>query len=71
MFDNKWIMVSPDDYVIDISDAGDRSSCILMIFPQASTFHIMGMPLLIGYYTIHEMDESRIGIAPHNGSMKP
>ena len=33
MFDNKWIMVSPDDYVIDISTSQDRSLCILMIFP--------------------------------------
>ena len=33
MFDNKWIMVSPEDYVIDFSDAQDRSLCILMLFP--------------------------------------
>ena len=32
MFDNKWIMVNPADYVIDISPAQDRSLCILMIF---------------------------------------
>ena len=71
MFDNKWIKVSPEDYVIDISDAGDRSSCILLIFPQDSTFHIMGMPLFIDYYTTHEMDEGRIGFTPHIDSMKP
>ena len=29
------------------------------------------MPLLIDYYTIHEMDEGRIGFAPHNNSSKP
>lgn len=33
MFDNKWIMVSPSDYVLDITDVQDRSLCILMIFP--------------------------------------
>ena len=29
------------------------------------------MPMLIDYYTIHEMDEGRIGFAPHNESTKP
>ena len=29
------------------------------------------MPLLIDYYTIHEMDRGRIGFAPHNESEKP
>ena len=33
MFDNKWIMVGQEDYVVDISVAQDRSKCILMIFP--------------------------------------
>lgn len=30
----------------------------------------MGMPLLLGYYTIHDMDKGRIGFAPHIESSK-
>ena len=71
MFDNKWIMVHASDYVVDISQAQDRSLCILMIFPQNSAFHVIGAPLFIDYYTIHEMDSGRIGFAPHNASKKP
>ena len=29
------------------------------------------MPLLMDYYTIHEMDKGRIGFAPHKKSQKP
>ena len=42
-----------------------------MIFPQNSAFHVIGLPLFIDYYTIHEMDASRIGFVPHNLSGKP
>ena len=70
MFDNKWIEVHPEDYVYDVSAAGDRSLCVLLIFPQASAFHVMGMPLFIDYYSVHEMDEGRIGMAPHQESSK-
>ena len=70
MFDNKWIEVRPEDYVVDISGAQDRSLCILLIFPQNTAYHIFGMPLLVNYYTIHEMEEGRIGFAPHKDSQK-
>ena len=31
----------------------------------------MGMPLLMGYYSIHDMEKGRIGFAPHIESSKP
>ena len=43
---------------------------MLLIFPQETPFHVIGMPALIGYYTIHDMEKSRIGFAPHSESKK-
>jgi len=70
-FDEYWIKVDPSDYVLDRSEAQDRSVCMLMVFPNSTPFHVIGSPALIGYYTIHEMEKGRIGFAPHKDSKKP
>ena len=70
MFDYKWIEISAKDYVRDISEAQDLSTCLLMIVASQMPFHIIGLPLFQDYYTVHDMDTGRMGFAPHKESRK-
>ena len=70
MFSNKWIKVDAKDYVFDITDSQDGSSCILLILPSNTPMHVIGMPLLVDYYTVHDMDQGTIGFVPHSISSK-
>jgi len=51
-FDNKWIEVRATDYIWDYFETGDR--CILFVLPTNMSMHILGMPLFIDYYSIHD-----------------
>ena len=33
LFDERWIAVFPADYLVDISEAQDRSICVLLLSP--------------------------------------
>ena len=70
LFSNKWIRVASKDYVVDVSANQDNSICQLLIIPSATPLHILGMPLFIDYYTVHDMDEGTIGFVPHSVSSK-
>jgi len=70
MFSGKWIEVNPKDYVLDISKKQDRSLCMLLILPSNTPMHVIGMPLMVDYYTVHDMDSGTIGFAPHSISSK-
>lgn len=56
--------------MVDVSGNQDRSICQLLILPSATPMHILGMPLFIDYYTVHDMDEGTIGFVPHSVSSK-
>ena len=56
MFQNKWLKVDVDDYVVDRSDAQDASICQLLIFALDAPYNIFGTPIFQGYYSIHEQD---------------
>ena len=56
LYNDHWIEVLAEDYVIDISERGDRSMCHLLIFPNSGEYFLMGLPLFQGYYTHHDMD---------------
>ena len=70
MFDNFWLAVEPEDYVIDISPAQDASSCVLLLQPTDSPMLIFGAPIFRGNYVVHNAAMSTIGFAPHKGSTK-
>ena len=70
MFDNRWISIEPKEYVVDISDSQDRSLCILLLTEGEQSFFVMGLPLYMNYYTIHDEAKGRIGFAPHTTSTK-
>ena len=70
MFDKTWLTVDPADYVVDISDTQDRSLCLLRIAQGEQPFAVMGLPLLMNYYTIHDDVKGQIGFVPHSYSTK-
>lgn len=70
LFDNKWISVNPEHYVVDISDNGDNSLCVLLMSQGEQPFFVMGLPLYMDYYTVHEDENNRIGFTPRVGSSK-
>ena len=70
MFDKLWVTVYPSDYVVDISDSQDRSLCQVKIEQGARPFAVMGVPLLMNYYTIHDDVNGQLGFTPHTDSNK-
>ena len=69
-FNHEWIAVEPKDYVIDVSDSQDRSICVLLLSQGEAPFLIMGLPLYMDYYTVHDDTNNRIGFAPRSGANK-
>ena len=67
MFENNWIEVSPDNYVYHEQD---DLMCTFLIMPVDSPTNMLGMPLLMDYYTVFDQKHDRIGWAPHKDSNK-
>ena len=70
MFGDYWVEVRPEEYVLDVSEGSDRSLCIFAISKNSEDFNILGLPLLMDYYSIFNMEEGTIGFAPHSASPK-
>lgn len=68
MFGKKWIEVNPKDYLFSVTE--DNSMCIFFIMPVNLPMNILGMPLFVDYYTIHDPVTGVIGWAPHSSSLK-
>ena len=43
---------------------------MLLIVAIQKPYHIFGLPVFQDYYTVHDMEEGRIGFAPHKDSKK-
>ena len=70
LFGGKWISIAADEYVVDISDRQDRSICVLLLTEGEQSFFIMGLPIYMNYYTIHDDSNNRLGFVPHKTSRK-
>lgn len=70
LFDGKWIQVEPKEYVYDISDNQDGSLCVLLISEADWPFLVMGMPVYMDYYTVHDATNGRLGFVPSVNSSK-
>lgn len=55
MFNNYWIEILPEEYIIDVSRNGDGSVCMFMIIQLEYEFFIFGQPAHQNYYTTHKM----------------
>ena len=60
----------PEEYVLDISERQDRSICVLLISQGEQPFFIMGLPIYMNYYTIHDEANNQLGFVPHDKSPK-
>lgn len=67
-FDGAWIEARPEDYMFDYYGTGD--TCILFILPTGMPMHILGMPVFVDYYSIHEPLTGQVHWAPHTNSPK-
>ena len=67
MFENNWIEVSPDNYVYHEQD---DLLCTFLLMPVDSPTNMLGMPLLMDYYTVFDQNLDQIGWAPHKDSGK-
>ena len=68
MFDNNWLEVDAKDYVFPVN--ADENLCHFYIRPINLPMNILGMPLLVDYYSIHNPNTGVIGFAPHTASSK-
>ena len=68
MFENNWLEVDAKDYVFPVN--ADDNLCLFFIRPINLPMNILGMPLLVDYYSIHNPDTGVIGFAPHTASKK-
>lgn len=49
---------------------GNNDRCFLWIVPTNSPFSIIGMPVFVDYYSIHEPKTGAVHWAPHTNSPK-
>ena len=66
--DLKWIEARVEDYIFD--ETGMGRECVLFILPVDMSMNILGAPVMVDYYTIHDVDNGTIGWAPHTDSPK-
>lgn len=70
MFNELWIEIKGMDYMFDVSPNRDNSLCQLAIYKNPLAFHVFGVPMLRGYYTIHDPVNSKISFVPTPNSVK-
>jgi hypothetical protein len=52
MIGGVWIQISASDYILNYS-----GTCVLAFVPINSTYWLAGLPLLNGYYTVHDNND--------------
>ena len=70
MIGDYWFEVRPEEYVLDVSEDNDGSLCIFAISQNTESFNILGGPVLQDYYSIFNLEDGTIGVAPHTVSQK-
>lgn len=68
LIDDYWVEARGEDYLFDY--AGDGNDCILFIMPVNSPMNILGMPVFVDYYSIHDAKTGNVSWAPHTNSVK-
>ena len=67
MFDEHWLEVDAKDYVYEVDGDG---TCLLFILPTDLPMNVLGMPIFVDYYSMHNPETGVIGFAPHDASTK-
>jgi hypothetical protein len=66
--DGKWVEARAKDYMFDYNK--DGVNCLLFIMPANMAMNILGMPVHVDYYTIHDPVAGTVNWAPHYRSPK-
>jgi len=64
MMDEYWFQADPKDYIIVASKNGEI--CTMAISSNKQDFLILGNSFLRGYYSIHDMENGLLGLAPNS-----
>lgn len=70
MIGEYWFEIKPREYLLDVSENGDRSVCHILMIGNNYDFFLFGLPFYQGYYTSHYMWNHVMGFAPHDRSDK-
>lgn len=71
LIDAYWIEANPKDYMwADWPGNDGGETCILFIMPMNSPMNILGMPVHVDYYTVHDPMTGIVKWAPHKNSDK-
>ena len=68
MFDNSWLEIDPKDYLYMTNPV--ENECILFLLPTDLPYNVLGMPVFIDYYSVHDPVGGSIQFAPHVTSLK-
>lgn len=68
MFDNSWLEIDPKDYLFQTDPV--ENECILFLLPTDLPYNVLGMPLFLDYYSVHDATNGLISFAPHVTSLK-
>lgn len=52
MFERRWLTVQPRDYVVKVDKEG--TECMILLERGEAPFVILGLPLYVGYYSVHD-----------------
>ena len=66
--DGAWVEAWAEDYIFDYE--GEGVNCLLFIMPANMAMNILGMPVHVDYYSIHDPVRGTVNWAPHNASLK-
>lgn len=62
--------VTGSDVAVDITLANDGSLCALCLGDSGADYWILGDVFLRGWYSIHDLDNMKMGFVPHATSVK-
>ena len=66
--DGAWLEARAVDYLWNMDP--NTNDCILFILPINSPMNILGMPMHVDYYSVHEPLTGKVTWAPHSASPK-
>ena len=56
--------------MVDVSSSKDGSICVLLMHASDQPFLVMGLPLYMNYYAVHDHENGQLGFAPHKDTKK-
>lgn len=65
-----WLEILPEDYIVDVSQNGDGSICMLQFRANIYDFIVLGTPILQNYYVTFDMDNATATFIPNAWTKK-